>query len=387
MFKIQRHADNYFFKKIAEDEGAEDLEIPEDATYVENVSEVGPGGITLTREAPTEPSEGATIEITMPPTINNGVPEVGQGKTLYYRRLVSGGPLVWANFDGPATSGFPIPKVYWPDGGSAKYITITGNHGDIADCRQPGCGRWDNPELTAAAIDTAWIMAWLDEDTISYVSMSDGPGSAEVSRAIIEEQIAAAQTAAEEAAAALTSEELVDEEPIAAEEAGSPATAPLEKSPAWERYIHQHGEMIRRLYLQRENPPSEDTIEREVEEGRERAENVWRTWMENAEAWGKSTSHDDWKQWYRERHMEEGDEKWQHGRWSTRLRYLMRPDEAVRIMSNPPAEQSAEVWDSNGKKAGIINDLVSLSNNLDQRGYRKESSLIDNAISKIAKKL
>tara|TARA_R110002020_G_scaffold50716_9_gene143345 strand:+ start:53270 stop:54478 length:1209 start_codon:yes stop_codon:yes gene_type:complete len=401
MFKIQRHADNYFFKKLAipvaapESGGAggvnPDTDPADTATggdnepvIIETESIVGPHQPPSVVEIPMDPPEGATLSVKVPLAdsasgsgdgLDSSV-QVGEGKTLYFRRLYSGGPLVWANFEGAADTSFPHPKVYWlQDGRAAKFVKMLGAHDhenppDISECTQPACSNWRG--VTAAAISIAWYQD-MTAGGGEFASMTGGPVGASPSEVNEEE------AAPEEAATELG---VIDTRPDPdSEQAAEPSEqAAVEPSEAWLRYFKGHRRMIEGLYKRRGEDPPEGKLDEKEEEARA----VWSTWVEHADAWGMSNSYDDWTQWYKDQHLAEGGEKWQHGTWSDSLKYYMRPEQAIAVMSNPP--QSSDAWDHNGKKAGIINDLVSLANNLDIRGYRKESNLIDRAVIKMSRK-
>jgi len=397
MFKIQRHADNYFFKKLAipvaspdsGDAGGVDPDldstdavagVDNESVIIETESRVGPHSPPSIVEIPTDPPEGATLSVQVPLAdsasgLSSSV-RVGEGKTLYFRRLYSGGPLVWANFEGAADTSFPHPKVYWlQDGRAAKFVKMLGAHDhenppDISECTQPACSNWRG--VTAAAISIAWYQD-MTAGGGEFSSMTGGPVGAGPSQ--VNEEEAAPEEAATELGVIDTR---LDPD---SEQASEPSEqAAVEPSEAWLRYFEGHRRMIEGLYESRGEDPPEGKLDDKEDEARA----VWSTWVEHADAWGKSNSYDDWVQWYKDQHLAEGDERWQHGEWSTSLGYYMRPEQAIVAMSNPP--QSSDAWDHNGKKAGIINDLVSLANNLDIRGYRKESNLIDRAVIKMSRK-
>ena len=96
----------------------------------------------------------------------------------------------------------------------------------------------------------------------------------------------------------------------------------------WTPYISQ---TAARWYGDNEEP---ETVPRQVAV----------TWAEVAEAWGKSPSYSDWREWYAEQHSRSDQEPgkyWRHGKSlseiaSNRNLRFMRPEQAITEMRSTP---------------------------------------------------
>ena len=190
----------------------------------------------------------------------------------------------------------------------------------------------------------------------------------------------------------------VEEDTIPLEEGQEPAEQPAEQSeidPSWAAYI---SETASKWYSGDEVPESVPT-------------QVATTWAEWAERWGKTSSYDDWKLWYREQHLREDRERgkyWRHGMTLEEIQAhnqgksrrgkkgYMRPEDAIAEMKTAPAAENApaqnspaddylesNVWDKR-KFSSLAPELARLADHLDSKGHLEEASYIDGILKELS---